>query len=103
MFYNVRIANKSGGTYGLYLTNGQTNSFYNLNVEPAAIHGNTGIYVGSANATDNVFVNTWAEGNTTGVTIASGAARTSFIGGSIAGNSTTDYSDSGTDTQCFQL
>lgn len=101
MFYNVRIANKSGGTYGLYLTNGQANSFYNLNVEPAAATGNTGIYVGSANATDNVFVNAWVEGNTTGVTIASGAARTSFIGGSIAGNSTTDYSDSGTDTQCF--
>lgn len=99
-YFSGRIANKSGGDYGVYIVKGQWNSFKDLSIEPVATTGNTGIYITSANAYANTFENIWVEGNANGVTIDSTVTYNSFIGGTVTAN-TTNRTDNGKNTVWF--
>lgn len=102
MFQNIRISLRAGGAgTGVAISRGQSNNFYNLNVEPSAGTGITGLSITTANAFDNLFVGIYAEANATNVSIGSGVLRTTFIGGQIIGALTTNLSDSGTETSFF--
>lgn len=96
LFESIRIAAIANGT-GLKMTNGQGNTFYNLNVEPSSATGTKGLDLTTANTFANSFVGLWAEGNATGVSIGAGVLWTSFFGGNIVSN-TANLSDSGTGT-----
>ena len=87
-YFSWRIANKSGGDYGIYIVKGQWNSFKDISLEPAATTWNTGIYLTSASAYANTFENMWIEGNNVWVTIDSTVTYNTFIGGTITANST---------------
>ena len=87
-YFTGRIANKSGGDYGIYIVKGQWNSFKDISIEPVATTGNTGIYLTSASAYANTFENVWIEGNANGVTIDPTVTYNTFIGGTITANST---------------
>lgn len=102
MFQNIRISLRAGGAgTGVAISRGQSNNFYNLNVEPSAGTGITGLSITTANAFDNLFMGIYAEANATNVSIGSGVLRTTFIGGQIIGALTTNLSDSGTETSFF--
>lgn len=62
-YFSGRIANKSGGDYGIYIVKGQGNHFEDMSLEPVATTGNTGIYLTSASTYANTFENMWIEGN----------------------------------------
>ena len=99
-YFSGRIANKSGGDYGIYITNGQGNHFEDMSLEPVATTGNTGIYLTGANAYSNLFENMWIEGNNVWVTIDSSVTYNSFVGGTITAN-TTNRTDNGKNTAWF--
>lgn len=99
-FKESRIANKSGGDYGIYITNWQGNHFEDMSLEPVATTGNTGIYLTGANAYSNLFENMWIEGNNVWVTIDSSVTYNSFVGGTITAN-TTNRTDNGKNTAWF--
>lgn len=102
MFENIRISLRAGGAgTGVAIARGQSNNFYNLNIEPATGAGITGLSITTANSFDNNFYGIYAENNATNVSIGSGALRNSFFGGQIILAGTTNVSDSGTETNFY--
>ena len=102
MFSNIRISLRAGGAgTGVAIARGQSNNFYNLNVEPATGAGITGLAITTANSFDNNFYGIYAENNATNVSIGAGALRNSFFGGQIILAGTTNVSNSGTETNFF--
>ena len=93
-FYSCRIANKSGGDYGLYMAKGQGNKFYACDFEPAATTGNTGVYITSANSYSNHFDGCWIEWNNVGVLIDSSVTYNWFKSCTIT-NNTTNFTNNG--------
>ena len=93
-FYSCRIANKSGGNYGLYMAKGQGNKFFSCDFEPAATTGNTGVYITSVNSYSNLFEGCWIEGNNVGVLIDSTVTYNWFNGCTIT-NNTTNFTNNG--------
>lgn len=93
-FENIRLAYNANG-FGLRITQGQSNSFNQLNCEPNSSTGTTGIILGNAGTgvVDTLFINTWVEGNNLGASINSAVLRTKFIGCNI-GYNTSNISDS---------
>lgn len=99
MFENIRISLLAGGAgTGVAISRGQSNNFYNLNVEPAVAAGITGLALTTANAFDNNFYGIYAEANATNVSIGSGVLRTAFFGGQIIGATVANVTDAGTET-----
>lgn len=108
MWDNIRFApNASGNGAGLTLTNGQGNSFYNLNCEAASGNGAGvfGIHINTSSPSvfDTLFVDVWCENNAGNVNIGAGGVRTTFIGGNIVWGVDTNSAviDAGTDTSFF--
>lgn len=99
-YFSGRIANKSGGDYGVYITKWQGNRFEDLSLEPAATTGNTWIYLTSASTYANTFENVWIEGNNVWVTIDSSVTYNTFIWGTITAN-TTNLTDNGKQTAFY--
>jgi hypothetical protein len=96
-FNNVRIRPKAGGAgTGIALVDARGCTFIHCDIEPGTATGITGISV-DATSRETVFTNCWVENNATGVSVASGANRITFVGCSITAN-TSNLSDSGTNT-----
>jgi hypothetical protein len=97
LFESIRIRPKAGGAgKGIDIVDARGLTFINVDIEPATATGITGISVDTTSR-EITFINCWVENNAVGVSIASGANRITFLGGSITGN-TNDVSDSGTST-----
>jgi len=102
MFDNIRCSYAASGI-GVRIDNAQSNNFYNCNFEPGSNSGTIGIKLLDTNGDstfDNSFYGVYVEANATGISIASGVARTSFFAGEVVEN-TANLSDSGTDTAFF--
>lgn len=96
-FNRCRPAQVQGGGFGIYLSDTRGFTSIGDNFEGTTTsNGVTGIYV-DATSREISFTNPWVEANTTGISVASGASRVTFQGGSITSNGT-DISDSGTNT-----
>lgn len=103
LFENIRIAVKASGT-GLNITQGQGNTFINLDCEPASVTGTTGIALGNAGTgvTDTTFLGVWVEGNNLGLSVNANVLRTKFFGGNIGYNNT-NITDNSSSTEYFAI